>query len=159
MPLASCVRCGKMFNKVQYPVCPGCMPEEEADLEKIRAVLAEHSGQSEVEADHDKVRAVLANNTNLSAEEVSAMAEVNVSVVHRMVEEGLVIQVSAAEKAFCGKCGAPAISMAKRLCPACLAKLSTEVNRARSEIKLDEQKPPKIGHIGSARVAFEEKRK
>lgn len=159
MPLASCVRCNKMFNKVEYPVCPACMPEEEADLEKIRNVLAEHSGQSETEADHDKVRAVLANNSDLSAEEVSEMAEVNLSVVHRMVEEGLVIQLSAADKAYCGKCGAPAISMSKRLCPACLAKLSTEVNRARSEIKLEEQKPPAIGHIGSVRETLEKKRK
>lgn len=139
MPLASCVRCNKMFNKIHAPVCPACMPDEDADQEKIRAVLAEHN--------------------DLKPEAVAESAGVDLAVVNRMVHDGLVAQISGLEKAVCGKCGAPAISMAKKLCEACLDKLNTEVGMAQAKIKLAQKKAPEIGGYINVRKAFEDKRK
>ena len=139
MPLASCARCKKMFNKVKEPVCPSCQTDEDADFDKIRQVLEK--------------------NENLSVEQVAKEAEVDLEVVQRMVKEGLVAQVNLGESAICGKCGAPAISLSKKLCQACLDKLNAEVAKAQAQIKLGQKKATQIGEYGTARKAFEEKRK
>lgn len=138
MPLATCVRCNRMFNKVKDSVCPGCMPAEEKDREKIHLVLAEHN--------------------ELKPEEVADLADVDLSVVARMVAEGYVSQLGALERPLCGKCGAPAISMSKKLCQPCLDRLNTEASRAQAKIKLGRRKEPVINTI-NARTTFEEKRK
>lgn len=139
MPLATCVRCNKMFNKVQFPVCQSCQPAESEDQEKIFLVLEQDE--------------------HLTPEEVSEKAGVELSVVLRMVDEGFVSQIRGDEKVVCGKCGAPAISMSKKLCQACLDKLNAEVSKAQAKIRLDKKKPPQVGEFINARKAFELKRK
>ncbi len=140
MPLASCGRCGKMFNKVTANVCAGCVEAEESDYEKIRDVIA--------------------LNENMNAEQVAEAAEVDVAVVRRIIGEGRVAMVSLGEAPKCGKCGAPAISITKKLCQACLERLNAEVSKAQSQIKLDKKKDVQIGaYDNSARKAFEAKRK
>ncbi len=140
MPLASCGRCGKMFNKVTANVCSSCLEAEESDYEKIRDVIAQ--------------------NENLNAEQVAEAAEVDVAVVRRIIGEGRVAMVSLGEAPKCGKCGAPAISSTKKLCQACLERLNAEVSRAQSQIKLEKKKETQIGaYDNNARKAFEAKRK
>jgi hypothetical protein len=138
MPLASCVRCNKMFNKVKMSVCPGCEEAEEADQEKIRLVIEKDD--------------------TLNVEQVAIEADVDVSVVQRMVKEGSVTRVDLSLDVKCGKCGAPAISMSKKLCQACLDKLNTQVSKAQAGIKLGQKKDAQIGTY-SARQTFEDKRK
>lgn len=140
MPLASCGRCGKMFNKVQANVCPGCVEDEEADYEKIREVVS--------------------RNETLNVEQVSEAAGVDVLVVRRIIGEGRVAQVSLGEVPKCGKCGAPAISITKKLCQACLERMNVEVSKAQSQIKLEKKKETQIGaYDNNARKTFEAKRK
>ena len=140
MPLASCGRCGKMFNKVQTNVCPGCVEDEEADYEKIREIVSQ--------------------NETLNVEQVSEAAGVEISVVRRIIGEGRVAQVSLGEVPKCGKCGAPAISITKKLCQACLERLNAEVSKAQSQIKLEKKKETQIGaYDNNARKTFEAKRK
>lgn len=140
MPLATCGRCGKMFNKVQANVCPACVEAEEADYEKIREIVSQ--------------------NETLNVEQVSEAAGVDVSVVRRIIGEGRVAQVSLGEVPKCGKCGAPAISITKKLCQACLERLNVEVSKAQSQIKLDKKKETQIGaYDNNARKTFESKRK
>jgi len=140
MPLASCGRCGKMFNKVQANVCPGCVEDEEADYEKIREIVSQ--------------------NETLNVEQVSEAAGVEISVVRRIIGEGRVAQVSLGEVPKCGKCGAPAISITKKLCQACLERLNAEVSKAQSQIKLEKKKETQIGaYDNNARKTFEAKRK
>jgi ribosomal protein L37E len=140
MPLASCGRCGKMFNKVQANVCPGCIDDEEADYEKIRDVVS--------------------RNETLNVEQVSEAAGVDVLVVRRIIGEGRVAQVSLGEVPKCGKCGAPAISITKKLCQACLERMNVEVSKAQSQIKLEKKKETQIGaYDNNARKTFEAKRK
>lgn len=138
MALASCPRCKKMFDKMGTKVCPKCQPAESEDYDKIRAVL-------------DKF-------PNLNAEETAVEADVSVPCVMRMLEQGLISSVSLnTEPVICGKCGAPAISVSKKLCQACLEKLNAQVAQAQSKIKLSEKKDVQVGEYIHARKAFEDK--
>jgi len=125
MPLATCVRCHKMFSKVDSPVCLKCQPEEEADYEKVRDAL-----------DKDQ---------SLTAEQVAEATQVELEVVERMLDQGLIASVIGAEPPMCGRCGAPAISMSKKLCQACLEKLNAEVAMAQRSVRLGERKRVEIG--------------
>jgi ribosomal protein L37E len=138
MPLAPCVRCKKLFNKTQTPVCGACEADEQSDCDKVRDILEEHP--------------------NLSSEEVAERAEVDISVVHRMLDKGMIAVMTGTELVKCGRCGAPAISLARKLCQACLEKLNAEMVKAQASIKLGEKKETKISGF-TVRESFEEKRR
>jgi len=140
MPLATCARCGKMFNKKTSPVCSLCQKAEDDDMEKVRKVVEDEP--------------------NLNAEEIAEKAQVDIRVVNRMIDLGMLvssIELDASIK--CGMCGAPAISATKKLCQACLEKLNAEVVKAQSQIKLDAKKAPKIGESLTTHEILEIKRK
>lgn len=139
MPLAACPRCKKIFDKARSAVCTRCQDAEDNDFDKIRAVLD--------------------RNPNLNAEQVAEQAQVNVDCVMRMIEEGLIASVSLAEQIKCGRCGAPAISLSKKLCQACLEKLNAEMAQAQSKIKIGQKKQVQVDEYLHARKALEEKRR
>ena len=139
MPLTTCPRCKKIFDKVRSAVCPKCQDAEDADYDKIRTVL-------------DRC-------PNLNSEQVAEEANVSVECVMRMVDEGLIANASLAEKVKCGMCGAPAISLSKKLCQACLEKLNAQVASVQSRIKLKEKQNVEVGEYLHARKAFEDKRR
>ncbi|HUW60704.1 MAG TPA: hypothetical protein VMZ06_06825 [Candidatus Bathyarchaeia archaeon] len=128
-----------MFDKGISLVCSKCQPDEDADYEKIRAVL-------------DRL-------PHLNVETAAAEAGVTVACVMRMLDEGLIANANLAENIKCGRCGAPAISLTKRLCQACLDKLNVEVAAAQSRIKLKDKKEIQIGAYLKARKGFEDKRR
>jgi DNA-directed RNA polymerase subunit M/transcription elongation factor TFIIS len=138
MALVSCPRCKKLFDKGVALICAKCQPEEDADYGKIRAVL-DRSPQ-------------------LNAEEVAAEAEVPVACVMRMLQEGLITNVSLTEKIKCGRCGAPAISFTKKLCQACLDKLNAEVAVAQGKIHIKEKRQIQIGDFLQARKGEDKRR-
>jgi len=138
MALVSCPRCKKLFDKGISLVCSKCQPAEDADYAKIRAVLD--------------------RSPHLNAETAAAEAEVPIACVMRMLAEGLIANVNMTE-VKCGRCGAPAISLAKRLCKACLDKLNIEVAMAQSQIKLKDKKQIQIGDYLKARKGSEDKRR
>ena len=139
MPLTKCARCQRIFDKVRSSVCPRCQDDENADFDKIRAVLD--------------------RSPNLNAEQVSEEAHVSVDCVMRMIDDGLIANVNLTEKIKCGRCGAPAISLSKKLCQACLEKLNAEMVAMQSKIKLQEKKNVQVGEFLHARRTFEEKRR
>ena len=141
MPLAKCPRCNKLFEKLRFPVCPGCQDAEEADYDLIRETL-------------DKT-------PNLNAEQVADATQINVAVITRMRKEGLIANVAAGELGVkCGMCGAPAISQNKKLCQACLEKLNARVTKMQSKIKLGGKKPGQVdSYLGDVRKSFEGKRR
>lgn len=107
--LKKCPRCGKAFALVRSPVCVDCQPAEEADYEKIRDILLERD--------------------DLGTVELAAAAEVDVACVLRMLDQGYITNASVANPVRCGRCGAPAISVTKRLCQRCLNELNMNVSR------------------------------
>ena len=140
MPLAKCVRCENLFDKASNPVCPPCMPDEESDFEKVRECLD--------------------GNPELSAEAVAELADVTLKVVMRMVDQGVVTNVSAiAGKPKCGRCGAEAISASKKLCHTCLEKLNQNVLKQKQQISMGKQKEVEVGEASSVRQILQEKRR
>lgn len=142
MPLAKCPRCKKMFNKADAAVCTGCMTEERED--------------------QDKVRAILDKNPNMNAESISIKADVHIDVVNRMLEMGELTSVGLGEQPRCGRCGAPAISVSKKLCQGCLEKLNAEMAQAQRTIKLKEKPQARIGEYDNKMTVVktvEQKRK
>ena len=91
MGLAKCERCDKLFSKVVSPICSACTPMEEDEFDKIRNVIYDEP--------------------SLNVKEIAQLAEVEVSVVLRMLDEGLITNVDLGDAVKCGKCGAPAISV------------------------------------------------
>jgi protein-arginine kinase activator protein McsA len=129
-----------MFNKTEVAVCNDCLPHEEND--------------------YDKVRAVIEKSPNMSADEVAEHADVQIDVVKRMLAQGIVAMKTASERVECGMCGAPAISVSKRLCQACLDKLNAQMLRAQSQVKLNAKpKPTSDFNAGNVHDAFHEKRR
>jgi len=139
MPLAACSRCNKMFNKTESPVCPACQPAEDADFEKVREAV-----------DRD---------SNLNAEQVADETNVDIAVVQRMIKDGVIENALLGEPVVCGMCGAPAISMSKKLCQDCLDKLNAEMIAATRGIKLEAKKEVRVGEYMNAREEFDKKRR
>lgn len=124
MPLANCPRCKKMFSKMSFPVCPQCEPAEEEDYNKVRSLLDEQP--------------------NVSMEAAAELTGVDISVVNRMLSQGLITNVEFDGKVTCGNCGAPAISLSKRLCQACLDAMNLKVAEAQRKLSASIPPPPKI---------------
>jgi predicted amidophosphoribosyltransferase len=139
MSLAACPRCKKVFDKTRSAVCTRCQDAEDDDFDKIRAVL-----------DHTP---------DLNAEQVAEEGQVTVDCVMRMIAEGFISSVSLADPIKCGRCGAPAISLSKRLCPACLEKLSAQTARTQSKIKIEPKKDVQVDEYLLVRKALEERRR
>ncbi|MCC6143900.1 MAG: hypothetical protein IT368_08840 [Candidatus Hydrogenedentes bacterium] len=141
MPLAKCPRCERLFNKGETKVCATCLPAEEEDYGKVRDVIAEDE--------------------NLPPAEVAKRAKVHVDVVYRMINEGVITSVATgtAVSVACGMCGAPAISLSKKLCQACLDKLNHQVARAQSQIKATPLQKPGFESNLSAHEIFYQKRR
>jgi len=140
MPLAACARCGKMFSKTESDVCPACAPDEEEDYEKVRETLEKQP--------------------NLSAEDVSDATEVDLQCVMRMIEQGRIQNVSTLEPVKCGRCGAPAISLSKKLCEACLNELNTQLAKEQGSIRLPKKKEVELGkalNVSNVKSAVDKK--
>ena len=140
MPLAKCLRCEKLFNKVENPVCPTCQPAEEQDF--------------------DKVRECINDNPDVNAETVAEMTGVELQVVLRMIDTGSITVVSIGDGSVkCGQCGAPAISASKKLCQNCLEKLNQKMMQARKSIQIQGKKKVQVNEFASVRKAIEQKKR
>jgi hypothetical protein len=139
MALANCPRCNRLFNKVKLLVCPGCEAEEEADFEKVRRSLQDEPSQS--------------------AEQLSEKTGVSHDCVLRLLAEGRIANVNLEDAVRCGRCGAPAISMTKRLCQKCLNELSVELAAEQSKIQLPPKKKLAVDTPRTVKDVVDEKRK
>lgn len=125
MALASCQRCKKLFEKFRSPICPSCEDLEEEDYEKVRQALADHP--------------------NSSAEQLSEISGVAIDCVLRLLAQGRIQTTAANLGVKCGRCGAPAISVSKKLCESCLQKLNAQLAQQQGKIKLPKKKAVEMG--------------
>ena len=139
MPLAKCVRCKKMFNKIKSAVCPTCMPQEETA--------------------YDLIRATIRDNPDMNAKGVAALSRVEEDVVHRMLKEGLISSTALNSGAKCGMCGGKAISAAKKLCQPCLDKLNSEVTKAQASVRMGGNKDAQVGEFLNVRQTISDKKR
>lgn len=138
MALSTCPRCNKMFDKQNMPVCPRCEEAEQADYETIREALNEKP--------------------NLNAEQIAEETDVSMECVMRLVDEGRLETSNATTTVKCGRCGAPAISLSKKLCEACLGKLNAQMAKERSKISLPKRKNVDVGTALNVPDALENKK-
>jgi ribosomal protein L37E len=106
-------------------VCPVCESIEEEDYDKIRKSLEENPGQT--------------------AEDLAKTTGVDIACVLRLLSQGRIETTAANVGLKCGRCGAPAISLSKKLCEACLQKLNAQLALQQSKIKLPKKKDTVIG--------------
>ena len=125
MGLASCQRCKKLFEKIRNPICPACDQAEEDDYEKIRQALVEHPNQT--------------------AEQLAEGTGITIDCVLRLLAQGRIETTAANKGVKCGRCGAPAISVSKKLCEACLQKLNAELAQQQGKLRLPKKKSVEIG--------------
>lgn len=125
MAIARCDRCGKIFDKVRAAICPACEPMEEEDYETVRKALVDKPGQS--------------------AEDLSEETGVPLECVLRLLSSGRIETTVSNVGVKCGRCGAPAISLSKKLCEACLQKLNADLAIQQSKIKLPKRKGIELG--------------
>ena len=116
MPLATCPRCNIMFDKGKFPVCGECEEAERKDYEKISDTLLRLP--------------------NLPAKALAETAEVDLDCVMRLVESGRIEVVTKDSGVKCGRCGAPAISKAKKLCMKCLLELDAQLAQQQAKLKI-----------------------
>ena len=137
MPLCKCPRCQQMFNKQKNAICTKCQPDEEEDFEKVREALDDQP--------------------NLTPEQVAEVTGVGVACILRLLDEGRIAAMpDGVNQIKCGRCGAPAISLSKRLCEGCLQKLNSEVARAQANIKLQKKKKVEVGTAMNIRKWIDE---
>lgn len=114
MPLVKCPRCGKLFQKARLAVCKECAVFEEEDYSKVRDVIR--------------------NIGAATPKEAAKAAEVDVGVVLRMVEVGMISFDRPDEKVLCGRCGKPAMSRSQRLCRKCMMELDVALGAEKRKV-------------------------
>ncbi len=134
-PLVKCPRCGTLYKKGRLAVCMECAIFEEEDYSRVRDVLAEIDVATPVKA--------------------AEMAGVDVDVVLRMSDVGMISFERTNEKVVCGRCGRPAISKTKRLCEKCMMQLDVALGAERRRVAAEVDS----ARYKSAREVFEEKRR
>ena len=139
MPLANCPRCKQLFNKFKTQVCQACEKEEDADLDKVREALQELPNQT--------------------AEQVAEKTGVDIDCVLRLIDEGHIANIDISDSVMCGRCGAPAISITKRLCQSCLTQLSMDLAAQQSKIVLPPKRSLDFGGNKSVHQTVEDKRR
>ncbi len=139
LQMKTCVRCERLFASLQSEVCTACEAEEEADFLRIREALRKNPG--------------------LNVEQVSEAAEVEPACVLRMLGQGRIENVALGNPVKCGQCGAPALSVSKRLCQACLTKLDMQCTEAIRDIRTRiRPKKTEESDVNRVRKAVDEKR-
>jgi len=138
MPLATCPRCKKMFDKIRSQVCPRCLDDEEMDYEKVR---------------HE-----LSNRPDQSVEELAEATGVDLECVLRLLNDGRIQASTLTKEIKCGRCGAPAISIDKKLCESCLQELNTKLAKEHGRVKLPPKKDVALGSAMNVVRSLEKKR-
>jgi ribosomal protein L37E len=139
MPLAKCKRCDTLFQKNELAICSECEP-------------LEHN-------DHDSIRDYLNDNPNATAEQIADNTDVDVKCIMRLIDQGAIASVEfGGGGAKCGQCGEPAISLSKKLCPACLDKLEKKMLDVQRTIQQTHE-TKKVAEKVRVRDALEQKRR
>ncbi len=128
MPLTKCPRSGKLFNSDDGPVHPECMAEEEADYEKVREYLR--------------------TNPHAHTKEVVEKSGVEIDCIQRMVDQGMLKQLSEEEVQE---------QIKRQLTQKDLQRLNAEFAKQISQIHLPDKKEVEFG--GTVRSALSQKRR
>lgn len=135
--LSKCVRCERVFVRLQSPVCPTCQPDEDRDFDKIRDLLD--------------------RKPDLTPEQLLTETGVPLECIMRMLSEGRLQGVNVGPPPRCGRCNAPAISHSLRLCPKCHARLNRDCIEAIRSVQSTLRAKPRSS-LHATHQTVEEKR-
>ncbi|HBS58179.1 MAG: hypothetical protein AAGU23_03995 [Bacillota bacterium] len=109
MPLANCIKCGKLYNKILHDLCPACIAEMEQDFEKVYAFLKEN-GPTHIDVIHEETG-------------------VEKKLIMKFLAEGRFEGVTVSYK--CESCGA-SINKGK-LCAKCTEDLNAQIQKMQQD--------------------------
>jgi len=125
MGATNCPKCGKIFTKVNDPICKECMKAEEEKFEEVRLFVKEHP--------------------DCSPQEVSDACDISIKRILYYVRQGkLDISQGIDGLITCSKCGRPIKS--GRMCEKCIKSTTSALegivaaNSAASAPKVDASK-------------------
>ena len=115
--IASCKRCGRIFQKTASDICPDCMRKEEATFDEIKLFLRTHE--------------------NAGIPEVVEALDVDEELVVKFLRDGRLI---ASKKMTypCAECGKPIQS--GKYCPDCLKSLVNTVQDLKDSLAKSQKK-------------------
>ena len=119
MSIATCKRCGRLFQKVTVDICPECVRKEEATFEEIKHFLRLHE--------------------SATVEEVVEALGVDEELVVKFLRDGRLI---ASKKMTypCAECGKPI--QTGKYCPDCLKNMLGTVNDLKESLAKSQKKGP-----------------
>lgn len=124
--LTNCRKCGRLFHRINRPICPDCEKALEEKYQEVKQYIREHEGATIVEVSKE---------TDVSVEQLKKWVR----------EERLYFQDPSASGIECLRCGIP---IAKgKYCSKCAERLSTQFGATihkekepESEVKRDGNK-------------------
>jgi len=113
MALENCQRCNGVFNRIGGPLCPACVDREEQDFKAVNEALREQPHQT--------------------IDELAKRTGVSEKTIMRLIKDKRIASDVNADGVKCGKCGAPAISLATRLCERCAGEMAKTITQSCSK--------------------------
>lgn len=105
MNIANCSKCGKIFARTLWDLCPSCMKELDEMYEKVYSYLRENRGST--------------------IQQVSEATEVPMRIITKFIREGRISIIDSPNMSYpCESCGTPIRE--HHLCDACRNKLTKE---------------------------------
>ena len=119
MSIATCKRCGRLFQKVTVDICPECVRKEEVTFEEIKLFLRTHE--------------------DATVEDVVEAMDVDEELVVKFLRDGRLI---ASKKMTypCSGCGKPI--QTGKYCPDCLKNMLGTVNNLKESLAKSQNKGP-----------------
>jgi flagellar operon protein (TIGR03826 family) len=116
MEVVNCPRCGRVFTRINKPVCPHCVKEDEDTFEIVRTYVKEHM--------------------HCSMKELSEETHVSVKRITQFIRDGrLEISMGMAGEIVCTQCGRPILT--GRFCEKCAMdiKMTALEKKREAEVK------------------------
>jgi predicted amidophosphoribosyltransferase len=110
MALENCQRCNGIFNRIGGPLCPTCVDKEEKDFRAVNEALRRQP--------HQKI------------DELAEQTGVSEKTIMRFIKDKRIASDVNTAGVKCGKCGAPAISLATRLCERCAGEIAKTITHS-----------------------------
>ncbi len=110
MALENCQKCNGIFTRISGPLCPTCVEQDEQDFKAVNEALRERPHQT--------------------IDELAKRTGVSEKTIVRLIKDKRIASNVNTEGVTCGKCGAPAISLATRLCERCAGEMSKTITQS-----------------------------
>ncbi|MCL1862180.1 MAG: flagellar protein [Defluviitaleaceae bacterium] len=106
MEAMNCPRCGKVFVRINAPICEPCVKEEEVIFDKVRDYIKEHGDKS--------------------VKEVADACDVTVKRIMTYIRDGRIdASGGMRDEVSCSKCGKPIRS--GRMCEKCVLETNFQI--------------------------------